>query len=56
MKLQQVRAAFQQLILFFTLGEEINLANALNLSESEDEEEMDTMIDDFGKADDVRVI
>lgn len=39
-----------------TLDEDINLANALNLSESEEEEELDTIIDDFGKLNDVRVI
>lgn len=39
-----------------TLDEDINLANALDLSESEEEEELDTIIDDFGKLNDVRVI
>lgn len=39
-----------------TLHEDINLANALNLSDSEEEEELNTIIDDFGKFNDVRII
>lgn len=42
--------------LVLTLDVEINLANALNLSESEDEEELETIIDDFAKLNNVRVI